>query len=240
LTIIPKYYFNIILTAFGGMLMSSCSSITGDSGVPVLEQGQIIYKISYPYLDSNDIGLSLLPKEMTLIFRGNQYKAESIGGMGLFAAGFISNNEEKTMDYFMKIISSKYVSRFTERGVKRFHVDFPSYRLEDLDSTRSIAGINCTATKVIFYNNVVPDYIIWHTNQIKLKNSNWCSPFPLIPGVLMEYQVQQQGLVLKMTVSSVESDSISLDQFKVPLDFNIVSNKTLTRKMKEAFMSFDY
>jgi hypothetical protein len=56
----------------------------------------------------------------------------------------------------------------------------------------------------------------------------------------MEYQVQQQGLVLKMTASSVESDSISLDQFKVPLDFNIVPNKTLTRKMKEAFMSFDY
>ncbi len=205
-----------------------------------MQQGHIIYDISYPYLDSNDIGLNLLPREMTLTFKGDMYKTESIGGMGLFAAGFVSNNEEKTMDYFMKIISSKYVSRFTEKGVKRFHHDFPRYRLEELDTTRSIAGMNCASTKVIFDNNVVSDYIIWHTNQIKLKNSNWCSPFPMISGVLMEYQVQRQGLVLKMTANSIQSDSISLDQFKVPLDFNIVSNKTLTRKIKEAFMSFDY
>ena len=56
----------------------------------------------------------------------------------------------------------------------------------------------------------------------------------------MEYQVQQEGLVLKMTANSVQRDSISPDYFKVPLDFKIVSNQTLTRKMKEAFMSFDY
>ena len=119
-----------------------------------LSEGQIIYKISYPYLDSNDISLNLLPKEMTLTFKGDHYKAESIGGMGLFAAGFISDNKEKTMDYFMKVISSKYASRFTNKGVKRFHSDFPSYRLEKLDTTRNIAGMDCNATRVIFYNNI--------------------------------------------------------------------------------------
>lgn len=235
-----KYFSWIGLSLLAGILLSSCSQkIENDDG-NALEQGQIIYDISYPYLDSNDIGLNLLPSEMTLTFRGDQYSTESIGGMGLFAAGFISNNKEKTMDYFMKIISAKYVSRFTGKGIKRFHNDFPSYRLVELDSTRTIAGTECNATQVLFYNNVVSDYIIWHTQQIQLKNSNWCSPFPAIPGVLMEYQVQQQGLVLKLKAKTIEADSVSLDHFKVPLDFKIVSNQALTRKMKEAFMSFDY
>ena len=235
-----KYYSKAILSIVFGLLFSSCSALIEGSSDDDLEEGQIIYKISYPYVDSNDIGLNLLPKEMTLTFKGDHYKAESIGGMGLFAAGFISDNKEKTMDYFMKVISSKYASRFTNKGVKRFHSNFPSYRLEKLDTTRNIAGMDCNATRVIFYNNIVSDYIIWHTDQIKLKNSNWCSPFPTISGVLMEYQVQQEGLVLKMTANSVQRDSISPDYFKVPLDFKIVSNQTLTRKMKEAFMSFDY
>ena len=235
-----KYFSWIGLSILAGILISSCSQkIENDDG-NALEQGQIIYDISYPYLDSNDIGLNLLPSEMTLTFRADQYSTESIGGMGLFAAGFISNNKEKTMDYFMKIISAKYVSRFTGKGIKRFHNDFPSYRLVELDSTRTIAGMECNATQVLFYNNVVSDYIIWHTQQIQLKNSNWCSPFTAIPGVLMEYQVQQQGLVLKLKAKTIEADSVSLDHFKVPLDFKIVSNQALTRKMKEAFMSFDY
>ena len=237
---LTKYFSWISLSLVVGILLFSCSQNTESEDWNTMQQGHIIYDISYPYLDSNDIGLNLLPSEMTLTFKGDQYKAESVGGMGLFAAGFISNNKEKTMDYTMKIISAKYASRFTEKGIKRFHSDFPSYRLVELDSTRTIAGLECNATQVLFYNNVISDYIIWHTQQIQLKNSNWCSPFPAIPGVLMEYQVQQQGLVLKMKAKTIEADSVTLDHFKVPLDFKIVSNQTLTRKMKEAFMSFDY
>lgn len=220
--------------------MTSCSQFKPANNDLTVDQGHIIYDVTYPFLDSNDIGLNLLPSEMTLTFRGDQYKAESIGGMGLFAAGFVSNNKDKTMDYFMKVISAKYVSRFTEKGVKRFHNNFPSYRLVDLDTSRVIAGVDCKGTQIIFYNNIVSDYIIWHTDEINIKNFNWCSPFPAVPGVLMEYQLQQEGLVLKMTANRIERDSVGIDHFKIPLDFDIVSNQTLTRKMKEAFMSFDY
>lgn len=222
------------------LIVASCSDfkerVTGNR----INQGTITYNVSYPYLDSNDIGLNLLPNQMTLIFRGDQYKTESVGGMGLFSAGFVSHNKDKTVDHYMKVISSKYVSRFTPKGLKHFFHNFPSYRLEKLDTNKKIAGYNCEATRVVFYNNVVSDYLIWHTKEIDIEDFTWCSPFPTIDGVLMEYKVQQEGLVLDFKASAVTKDSISMEQFKVPLDYTIVSNNTFIRKIEEAFVSFDY
>ncbi len=235
-----SYKLNITLSALAVLLLSACNDFNQSQKDSEGKFGKIIYHVSYPYLDSNDIGLNLLPDKMTLTFSGNQFKSESVGGMGLFAAGFISHNDNKTVDHFMKVISSKYVSRFSEKGIKTFYQDFPSYRLESLDSTKKIAGYNCEGTKVLFYNNKISDYVIWSTTELGLTNYNWCSPFPSIEGVLMEYKVQQEGLVLAVKALSIETDSVDMDEFKVPLDYNVVSNRTLKRKIKEAFVSFDY
>ncbi len=234
------YSVNFIIGLLFLLTLASCSEIKSRIGDNKINQGTITYKITYPYLDSNDIGLNLLPDKMTLTFLNNMYKTESVGGMGLFSAGFVSNTDEQTVDHFMKVISSKYVSRFSPKGLKKFYEGFPSYRLEPLDTTKKVAGFNCNATRVVFYNNIISDYIIWHTKEIGIKDFTWCSPFPAIDGVLMEYKVQQEGLVLNLQAEQLIMDSVSTDAFKVPLDYTVVSNETLIRKIEEAFVSFDY
>ena len=165
---------------------------------------------------------------------------ESIGGMGLFAAGYVSNIENRTMDYFMKIVSAKNVSRFTEKTIKFFNQDFPAFRTENVDSTRVIAGYTCKGQRIVFFDNPVPDYTVWYTDDINLKNSNWCNPFNKIDGVLLEYMVQSNGLVMKLSAANVRAEIIKPDELRIPTDYKIVSNKLLMRKMQEAFMGFDY
>lgn len=237
---LPKYLIPNTIVLGLILLLGACDNKTDRLNDSRINQGVIEYDVSYPYLDTNDIGLSLLPDKMTLTFKDNIYRVESIGGMGLFAAGFIANNQSKKMDYFMKIISTKLASRFTEKGLKQFHSEFPSYQLHPLDTTKMIAGYKCKGTQIQFYNNIVPDYIIWYTEDINIKDPNWCSPFPNIDGVLMEYKLQQDGLILSMKANSVVKDSIHDSQFKVPLEYKVVSNHTLIKKMEEAFMGFDY
>ncbi|MCB0481046.1 MAG: hypothetical protein KDC83_06410 [Flavobacteriales bacterium] len=203
-------------------------------------EGMIEYNLTYPFLDTNDIGLNLLPDKMTLIFKDHTYRMESIGGMGLFAAGYVSNMDRRTMDYFLKIVSAKYVSRFTETTIKFFNQDFPAFRSMPVDSTRVIAGYECKGLQIIFYDNPIPDYVIWYTDEINLKNSNWCNPFNSIDGVLMEYMIQSNGLVMKLTAAEVLPETINPEQLRIPTDYKIVSNKVLMRKMEEAFMGFDY
>jgi len=109
----------IILLLLTVLFLTSCEgekkSVFNENGIT---EGVINYTVSYPYLDSNDLGLNILPKSMDFTFKNNKYRIESIGGMGLFAAGYVSDNEKLEMDYFLKMISSKFVSRFNEKGVK--------------------------------------------------------------------------------------------------------------------------
>ncbi len=240
---IQRYYsFLGILTLglFVSLIFSGCSDdkkpVSGDG----ITQGVIQFNVTYPYLDSNDIGLKLLPEQMTMTFKDDLYRVESEGGMGLFLAGFISHGKEQTMDYFMKIIGQKMVSRFTLKAMKQFHHEFPAYRLEFLDSTKTIAGLPCKAAKVIFFDNVVSDYTIWYTDQILIENPNWCSPFPKIEGVMLEYIIQRDGLVIHFQANDVVPGVIDPSTFAIPLDYKVVSNKKLIYKMEEAFMGFDY
>jgi hypothetical protein len=220
----------------------SCSGDENENYIApgALNEGTIEFDVSYPYLDSNDIGLNLLPQKMLMKFKDGKYRIESEGGMGLFLTGYISDSKKKQMDYFLKIISSKFVSRFNDKGLKKLHKEFPAYRMEELDSTIEIAGYTCRGVKIIYYSNVVSDHNIWFTNEINLPESNWCNPFPDIKGVLLAYQVQRNGLVIDFKASRIINDSISDNNFKVPLDYRVISNRALIRKMEEAFIGFEY
>lgn len=176
-----------------------------------------------------------------MIFKDDVYRLESVGGMGLFAAGYISHTRDRKMDYFLKVVSQKFVSRFTEKSIKNFNKEFPAFRTEPvLDSVREIAGVQCVGTKIIFFNNPVDDYIVWHTDQIALTKSNWCNPFHKIDGVLMEYMIQSNGLVMRLKATEIIHDTIKPHEFRIPVDYKVVSNKTLMRKMEEAFIGFEY
>tara|TARA_B100000508_G_scaffold138392_1_gene134436 strand:+ start:28253 stop:29026 length:774 start_codon:yes stop_codon:yes gene_type:complete len=242
---ITTYFIQLVLRllVFALVLVSLVSCESDDnsaSGGKGISQGTIVYNVTYPYLDSNDIGLNLLPQSMELTFKDGFYRVESVGGMGLFVAGYVSNNKEKKMDYFLKVISSKFVSRFNEKGVKKLHKDFPSYQLKKLDSTRVIAGYECQGYRVSYYSNIVQDHNVWVTRDINIPGMNWCSPFPKVKGVMLGYQVQRSGLVIDFSADVVRNDSISMESFKIPIKYKVISNKALVRKMEEAFIGFDY
>jgi len=218
------------------LFLTSCEgekkSVFNENGIT---EGVINYTVSYPYLDSNDLGLNILPKSMDFTFKNNKYRIESIGGMGLFAAGYVSDNEKLEMDYFLKMISSKFVSRFNEKGVKKLHKEFPAFRLEKIDSNKTIAGYNCKGLRVVYYSNVVKDHNMWFTTDINNPGVNWCSPFPEIEGVLLEYQIQRDGLVINFVANTVNGDKVDDDKFKIPVNYKVIPNRALVRKMEEAF-----
>jgi hypothetical protein len=238
----PLKLIAIVIACFS-VTFFSCSQEDDHQHHPVpgaVSEGSIEFNVTYPYLDSNDIGLNLLPSTMTMVFKNNKYRVESTGGMGLFLTGYVSDNDKKQMDYFLKIISQKFISRYSAKGLKSLHKDFPSYRLETLDSTRTIAGMECYGYKVVYYSNVVGDHYIWATDQIDLVGSNWCNPFPQIPGVMLAYQVQRSGLVINFEASKFTPSKLSDADFKTPLDYKVISNRALIRKMEEAFIGFEY
>lgn len=239
----PKYINGIAISVLLlALTFVGCNNNNNHSDVPenAPKEGHIEFDVTYPYLDSNDIGLNLLPHKMDLHFKDNKYRVESVGGMGLFAMGYVSDNDIQHLDYFLKIISNKMASRFNSKGIKKLNREFPAFQMKEIDSTRVIAGYKCRGHKIIYYSNVVDDHIIWETNELDLTNSNWFTPFPKIKGVMLAYQVQRNGLVVNFEASKVHTDTIDPNIFKIPLEYKIIPNRELIRKMEEAFIGFEY
>jgi hypothetical protein len=56
----------------------------------------------------------------------------------------------------------------------------------------------------------------------------------------MEYQIQRNGLVIDFKANKIISDSLDINEFNVPLNYKVISNKALIRKMEEVFGGFEY
>ena len=87
---------------------------------------------------------------------------------------------------------------------------------------------------------MVQDHSIWFTTDIKVHDAHWCTPFPQVNGILMEYQIQRNGLVIDFKANKIISDSLDINEFNVPLNYKVISNKALIRKMEEVFGGFEY
>ena len=55
---------------------------------------------------------------------------------------------------------------------------------------------------------------------------------------MLEYQLTKYNLTMKFTATSVIEEQIDIKDFKIPSEFEAISNKRMEYKLKETFMSF--
>ena len=64
---------------------------------------------------------------------------------------------------------------------------------------------------------------IFYTTELKIDNPNFATPFHMIDGVLMEYQMKKFGLEMKFTAKSVKKEDIEDSIFELPVEYKAVS-----------------
>lgn len=220
----------VILLAF-----SSCQQ--KEIGKPIT-QGRIEYDITYPNLDSGNVLVKFMPDKMTTYLKNDVYKVEFVAGLGLFKTGYISNNINQTMNYILKLVNVKYQSAYDTSGVKGLNDGIPEYKVEFTNVSKEIAGYTCYEALIKFNNEKYPDFKVYYTNRLPLTSPNWCNPLHKIPGLMFEYELTKYGLTMKFTATGVYEEIIDDAEFKIPKDYEEISNKRMEYKLKETFMNF--
>lgn len=189
-----------------------------------ISEGTIEYAASV--VDQSNPMASMAPSKMTVRFKNNMSNAEMSAGMGLFTTSFISNPETKSLIQLVKLLNKKFSLVLNEEDLKK---ENELFNLEIIPSkeTKIIAGYKCQKATVHYKAGDFPDFDIYYTKDLNIKNSNFANPFYMIDGVLMEYQMKKFELEMKFTATCVKKEDIDDSIFELPADYKQITKEEM-------------
>ena len=220
-----RKYFYLLLIPFAFALMSGCGVLFHKD----IDEGVIEFEISYPATEAGDLMAGLLPREMTLKFKDGKTIGELSAGMGVFKTALIADPETRTVHQLLKIMSKKYVLELDSNEIHQLYGELPEMKVHFTDETKEIAGYKCHKAVVTFKNNIKEEFSIFYTNDIDIEDSNWCTPFNEISGVLLEYHVRKYNYEMKLTAIKVTKIDIDDADFIVPSDYIQISQDEMDK-----------
>jgi GLPGLI family protein len=226
-----KSYFSLIVI-FTLLILSSCSNISFSNGV---DEGVIEYDITYPTIAEDNFMLDLMPKNMRTTFVKNNYRSDIIAGMGIFKTSIISTNGSDKLVHSIKMLKTKYASELTDEDFKTFNPAFNKVEVKLADDVKQIAGYTCKSADVTVVGDSVWTFKVYYTNEIKIKNANGHTPFNAIDGVLMEYELFSNNILMKFTAKKVVQEKVELSDIELEDDYEMVEPLKLKSEIQKLF-----
>lgn len=176
-------------------------------------EGKIVYTITMTDNDMDPQMASMMPKEMTMSSKGDMSRVDMVTGMGNVVTIF--DRKAKVGTTLMDMMGKKTAIKMTEEDMKKEH-DKNKTTIKYLNDTKVICGYTCHNAEVTT-EGTKDKNIVWYTKDITSSNpSAWRSGLGDIDGFLMEYNVSQRGMGMKMTAKSITPGTIDDSIFKIP------------------------
>jgi GLPGLI family protein len=102
------------------------------------------------------------------------------------------------------------------------------------DSTKEIAGYNCSHALVTFKNDPDRSFSVFYTNEIGVEAPNWCTPFHEVKGVLMEATINKFNIDMHMVAKEVVEEDYEDEEFQVTEEYQPIT----VEEMEDIFQSF--
>ncbi|MBT6438373.1 MAG: hypothetical protein HOB26_07385 [Flavobacteriales bacterium] len=224
------------------LLLGMLNLISCDSSIfhPKLSEGEIEYDVTYPAMEAENVMVEFMPESMTYKFKNNKFITDLSAGMGMFKANFIGDCETHKMTHLVKMVNKKYNTVYDENSIAILNKAYDDFTLIETNSTKTIAGYECKKIWVIFTAVSMPNFELYYTSDISIKDPNWSLPFTGVEGVLMEYEMKRNGIIMKLTATSVKKTDVEDDVFSVPEEYEDVTIEFMEEELDKLFETFNY
>jgi len=211
---------NLIVVLFTVLLVSSCHKITR-SGI---DEGIMKYEITYLEDKANNPLISLLPSHLDMHFKNNSVLLCVEGWMGIFESAFIKQAETGEFITTLKIMNKKYY--YKSDTVEGFMGDTKYLNLEFSfdEEVKQILDYDCKHAKVFVPSNNVT-FDLYYTTDISVEEPNKNTVFEEVPGVLMEFQVEMNGIPMHLIATELTEKEIPDDDFYIPSGYKEVEKQ---------------
>lgn len=178
-------------------------------------EGIIEYEVTYPELTEDNLMLEMLPDEMIMTFKEDKFKSELKTGAGIVEMSLIADGSQRKLYNMVKLFSDRYVLELDEQGTHDFVDVLPPFQMEFLDGIDTIADALCNRILIDFGQAKTESYIFAYTDEIALKSPNWCTPYRDIEGVLLDYRIDNYGMVMRLRARKIIPKDIPDEAFVV-------------------------
>lgn len=220
--------------ALSALFLWGCGS--GNSGSDRgISEGKIIYTLSYPQFEEDNIFTSIFPSEMTFKFKDNNTKNELKTSMAVFSTSLIAKSKERKVVHLVKI-ANKYsgLEMDSAQIMDEYGKKPKGMIITPTDSTKQIAGYNCNHALVTFENEPDKSFDVFYTTEIGIEDPNWCTPFYEVKGVLMEATVNKFNIDMHMVAKEVIEEDYPDEEFEVTKEYQPIT----VEEMEDIFQSF--
>ena len=180
-----------------------------------ITEGKIIYDISYPDAASTGLVATMLPKELVVYFKDDKMCTEFYLGTG--DVRMISDADKKSYTMLANVMSKKIAMKFKESDVNNNFKDRADLKIKFTENTKEIAGIKCQEANIT--DSTEHHYCIYYTHQLRVKSPNWSTPYHEIDGVMMEYSVNLNDIIMNLKAQSISYEKVNDAVFKVPYNY---------------------
>jgi hypothetical protein len=212
-----------------------CSFVScggGDDEEQKVVQGRIHYEISYPYNDGKSLLASMLPTHMVMTFKGPHLRIAV--EEKILSNVIITDESDKSLMMLFRFSSKKMACQLNEEQIHTFLSQFPDVEYIETGQTMVIAGYDTKKLTAVFMN-ASRESELFYTDDIKIPNPNWPTPYKEVPGVLLKYDIQKYGLTMRFTATKVELTDIPDSDFEAPSEFKRTPFKELEQEIVTMF-----
>ena len=203
-----------------------------------VKEGTIEYALTFPDYDPNGLMAGMLPEKTTLCFNETQQVAELSAGMGIFRTLMQLDNEGRTLDYHLSMMGKKIVAHLQPKDIPLFNADYGNATILYTPDVDTIAGYPCKKAVAIFDKMPQEEIELWYTDRIKMQDPNWFGPFAEIPGVLLRYEMLQNGIRMHLDAVSVTPGEVDPGKFRSKEEFQKVDAPVLHHELAEVLGTF--
>ncbi len=221
----------IAILIFSIWIVSSCAN----EKKKIIE-GEIVYELDYPDFKDNFFIYGILPKEMRLLFKGDE-SVSAINKVMLTNELYVNNKTKEINIYFKKADDVCY-SYLGKSETDNMDVNYPDFKFTFTHKKDTMCGFNVEQVLVSKPGSST-DIEIWFTKEIKISNPNWHTPFRDVPGVMLSYTMTRYGMKTTVKATKFIAREIKASELKPRKEGVKMNFDDYNIKMFQLFKSFE-
>lgn len=171
-----------------------------------IKEGHVTYKIdiSTENPDMEMVVGMMQGSTLDIYFKEKMTRAEMKMGSMMNMTTISDEKSGKLLMLMSGMIGKKAISTTTEELSSKDEKEKPKYEVELVEETKDIAGYKCK--KAILTDEEGNESTFWYTEEIEVskKGQNYLNEN--VPGYPMQYEINNSGLVMGMTVTNITKE----------------------------------
>jgi hypothetical protein len=209
------------------------TSLLFSCGPNRIEQGELTYEVTYPNMEVTGIMSAILPKEMTIVFKGTKMKTTIARGR-IFTTDVITNEADNSMEMRLDFGDKKYYCIMTAAEVEQLKNTNPVYNVTATSEADSLNGLWAKKYTVTSEDSLQPGDA-WFTEGLEVQNGAWFSAYAGTVGMPLIYDVERWGLMMHVVSNNFIEREVKDDEFDRDPALTEVDFETYESEVQELF-----